>query len=387
MSAKQTHLRSASLVVLLAVPIGSAAADEVEPSQPVGEVQPEPTEIAPPGAVAPTPPPAPPAPPKRRPTGTFTIGAGFSTDDSFIATAGIAQNDLFGTGHRLSLDARISARQQLFRARFEDPDLWGSDYSLRAELYNDRRQFVGFGRQAAGGELTLTRHISPHLRAFAAFRVEDITVEAGSLPWQRGSSAPPVLEGGRVHALRTGVEYSTLSSQFLPRRGSSVGVALDTASALFGSEIEMRRVDAWASHHRPIGPLTLHLSGTMSSVTELDGGYNVPISERLHFDGASDVRGYAPGSLGPYDHATNMSLGGNFKYTARAELEVPLISKWGISAVGFVDHGGIYAPGAGSMGLSAGFGLIWRSPIGPLRFDWAVPVDGPEPVFGFSLGL
>jgi translocation and assembly module TamA len=82
-----------------------------------------------------------------------------------------------------------------------------------------------------------------------------------------------------------------------------------------------------------------------------------------------------------------MSLGGNFKYTTRAELEVPLISKWGISAVGFVDMGGIYAPGRGTSGLSAGLGLVWRSPIGPLRLDWAVPVDGPAPRWGFNIGL
>nr|MBA3821855.1 BamA/TamA family outer membrane protein [Deltaproteobacteria bacterium] len=57
-----------------------------------------------------------------------------------------------------------------------------------------------------------------------------------------------------------------------------------------------------------------------------------------------------------------------------------------ISAAAFVDVGGIYEPGEGRTGASAGVSLIWRSPIGPLRFDWAMPIDGGRPIFSFGLG-
>ncbi|MDQ3364937.1 MAG: BamA/TamA family outer membrane protein [Myxococcota bacterium] len=385
MTAKQTVM-AASLVVLLAASPVFAQADPDAPPQPAGEVraeepepQPEPAPTPPPPPVEPRP--SPPDVPARVPTGTFTLGVGFSPDEHFIATGSVAQDDLFGTGKHLSLTARLSERRELFLIRFEDPAVLGSQLRLRTDLYRDSKRFVGFTRDASGGALTLSRPIAPHLHAFVGYRLERIEVEPDVVLLARGVPSGPPPGPARLGALRAGLSYSTLDGTWLPRRGTSAGGSIEVADRVLGSEIQLVRTDAWLSHHRPLGPLTLHLGATVSSVS---GG--APMSERLHFDGASDLRGYAPGALGPSHPLTGMSLGGNYKYTARAELEVPLIPRLGISAAAFVDVGGIHAPTGGRSGASVGVGLIWRSPIGPLRFDWAVPLEGGRPVFLFGLG-
>jgi len=365
MNVKQT-LVSASFL-LLVVPVAPAVAEP-------GESPERPDEAA---LVNPLPEEPPPVPGK---SGRFLIGAGYRTGDGFVATARIEQLDLFRTGIQLALDARISAREQRFAIGVRDPTLLGTSLDLAANMYVDKRLMPGFSREAVGGSLTLSHALGPDVRGFVGYRMEQIAVTPDADALARGSAELDPFRGGRLAALRAGVEYNTLDAQFLPRRGTRVGTSIEVADRDLGSEIQMIRTDAWASHHRALGPLTLHLAGSLSTVSD-----GAPFSERLHFDGAHDIRGYGIGALGPRDDS-RMSLGGNLKYTARGELEVPLISRAGISAAGWIDAGGILAGGARWSGASAGVGLIWRSPIGPLRIDYAFPLDGSAPGFVFGLG-
>ncbi len=238
----------------------------------------------------------------------------------------------------------------------------------------------GFTRKAAGGSLTLSHALGRHVRGWVGYRLEQIDVEPGNEIVARSMQESNAFRGGRLSALRAGLEYNTLNDPFWPSRGTRVGTSIEVADRDLGSEIQMMRTDAWLSHHRPLGPFILHAGGTLSTVTN-----GAPFSERLHFDGNQDIRGYAQGALGPFDPQTGMSLGGTLKYTARGELELPLFKRAGISAVGWVDAGGILDQGTRWSGASAGVGLVWKSPIGLIRLDYAVPLDGSKP--GFVLGL
>ncbi len=387
MTATQT-IWSASLVTLL---VAATVPAHAEPSDATsehatGEVREEPTTSAP-GEV----PPVAPSTPPRAPTGRFQIGAGYRTDDGFIAQAEIAQDSLFGTGHRLALGARLSGRGQLVRIGYDVPHLAGGDLTLRTELHAQTDQLPVFRRSASGGGALVTAPVGDHLQAFFGYRIEEVTTSIDAPATSRADVGPPITaRDGRIATLRAGLAYSTLDRPFMPTRGAEIGTSVEVADPRWGSEVQLTRFDSWGSVHRAIGPFTLHLGGSVSTVASRDDA-GVPLAERLHLDGSSVLRGFSPGSIGPRDPRTGMSLGGNFEYTARGELEIPLIRRLGISGVGFVDHAGIYdVGGAGSHGTSVGVGLIWRSPIGPLRFDWAFPLNGdgkPRFVFGFGAGF
>jgi outer membrane protein insertion porin family len=352
MTAKQTT--SASLVLLLTA-WSPALADDDPDAQPSGEVQPKKLEMM----------------PKREPTGTFEIGAGFSTDESFIATARISQPRLFGTDKGLSLNTLISKRRQEFLVRYEDPTLFDA-LQLRADLYSRTKLYKGFSREASGTELQLGRRVAPNLDFFVGYKLEGVEVDHDATSLYRGGVVDEPWRGGVISALRTGVRYSTLGpNEHYPRSGTVIGSSLEVADRSLGSSIEYLRTDAWFGHHQPLGGFTLHLSGRVSSITD------VPMSERLHFDGSSDVRGYAPGAI--------MPTGGNLMWTMRTELETPSVE--GLSLAGFYDAGGIYMHGVGESIGSVGVGLIWRSPIGPLRFDWAVPLGNEDRAARFLFGI
>jgi outer membrane protein insertion porin family len=371
MIAKQTAA-SAAVAVVLAGSSVIAIADPDEAASPVAD----PAAAEPPDS----PPPAEPGadPPKRKPTGRFEVGVGSNPDEPFIATATVAQDDLFRTGMQLALSARLSAREQLALVRFVEPTLLGSDVSLSADVYSHRRQLPGFTRHGAGGVVTLSRPLGEHLRGFIGYRFEEVSVEPGdNLALARAVDGAP-LGGGTISALRAGLDYDAVDSQLWPRHGTRAGVMVEHADRRLGSDFELDRAKGWLQHHRGFGPFTLHLGFAGEAVHTRDPR-GLPHSERLFLDGSSDIRGYRPGAFAPF--------GGDLKLTGRGELELPLIESIGLSAAGFVDVGGIWdRAGHGAMGHSFGVGLVWHSPIGTLRFDWAFPGDGEEPRFLFAIG-
>jgi len=357
MHAKQT-LASASLVVVLG---GAALAQAEPPTDPSN------------GQAAPA---------KKPPTGTFQIGAGYATDDGFTARATIAQANLFGTGDLLALDASISERRQLFDLRFGAPHLLDSDFKLDTTLYNDHRILPGIARNAVGASATVSHPLDDHVTAFAGYRIERVDPTGGAEPLYRTidpTEPYPTLHAYNLATVRAGLAYSTIDHPLFPLHGSTLGGSIEVAEPTLGSDLRYTRVDAWASTHQPIGPLTLHLTGHASAIGTPDP-QGVPMSERLFLDGARDLPGFLPGALGP-------PIGGNLMAVGRVELEVPISRGLGLSLVGFYAAGTVYDwHGNGGLGQSTGIGLMWRSPLGPLRIDFAIPLGGGAPGLVFGLG-
>jgi outer membrane protein insertion porin family len=337
------------------------------------------------------------AAPARAATGSFEVGAGFSSDDGFIAAAALRQPNLFGRGQELSLTARLSERRQLFLLHFGEPHLADSDVALGVDLYQTADEWPGFARRATGGRLTLTRPLAAHLHGFVGYRLEDVAMELD--PAAPGTAATRLvapgdfdpglmMRGGLLSALRAGVVYDTRDQALLPRRGTLAGAWLERADRALGSELDVTRGAAFAAQHVPIGPLTLHLGGALEAVTSGDPR-GVPLSERLQLDGASELRGYPPGGLGPA--LGGLALGGNLKASGRAELEFPILSRIGLSGSLFFDAAGVMdleGRSGNGFGRSVGAALTWRSPIGPLQVGVAQPLDGEGgPTLFFGLGM
>ncbi|CAN5640993.1 hypothetical protein BH11MYX1_BH11MYX1_54610 [soil metagenome] len=348
------------VTIVIATTAASARADD--------GVQPELPSTAPGNAsVIPDPPSRPAS------TGTFAVGASYSTDDKFGSSASIVQADLFGTGKLLSLDAMINDREQRFGARFSDPHLLGSDLRFAAEVTVDSQHLADFTRLGAGSSISLSHVTAPHTRTSVTYRFEAVHEEP-----ERWIAGPMDYN---VSALRVGSEYNTLSEPFLATHGSRVGGYVEVAAAGLGSDVEDMRTSTFAETHRGLGGgLILHLRGSLESVSVASS--RMAAGERLYFAGSSQIRGYAPTQLGPSD-GSGHRLGGDFAAYASAELELPVTH--GLSAVGFVDGGGLVDVQSGELAASTGLGLVWRSPVGPIGGYLAWTATG-GPTFVFGIG-
>jgi outer membrane protein insertion porin family len=372
-----------------------------------------------------------------RPTGTFQIGAGFSSVENFIAQAQISQNNLFGRGQTLALQAQISSLRQLFLLRFVEPYFLDTQWTFAFDLYNQSRGFGTFYRNASGGTLTWGYPLSYEARAFLTYKLEDVSITTGSGGIANlGATSAPIastsvanlFRGGVTSSLRASLSWDSRNNRLFPTGGWYHTVFAEYASQYTGSENKFVRWGGFARHYRQLyGPFVLKLNAEIGITTSTDP-LGVPISERYLVGGIYDIRGYAPRSLGPKlltqqpgdvgNGLGSLPLGGNMQFIWNSEIEFPLFKKVGISGVVFYDMGNAYnledrycsglqrknsstsvkfdpcfrLPTSITTGLrkSVGFGFRWFSPIGPLRFEWGIPLDaqpGEDPlVFEFTIG-
>jgi len=370
-----------------------------------------------------------------RPTGTFQIGAGFSSVENFIAQAQVSQNNLFGRGQTLALQAQLSSLRQLFLLRFVEPYFLDTNWTFAFDLYNQSRAFDNFSRNAKGFSLTWGYPLSYWARAFVTYKLEDVGISTGASGFASlGAVRQPIdreqvanlFRGGVTSSVRTSLQWDSRNNRLFPTGGWFENVFVEYASKFTGSENVFWRWGGYIRHYRELwGPFVLHLNGEIGVTTSTDR-LGVPISERYLIGGIYDVRGFRPRSLGPVLRTgispdgglSELPLGGNMQLIFNSEVEFPLIKRLQISGVLFFDMGNAYNlearycsglssvttsispkydpcfrfPESLTTGIrkSVGFGFRWFSPIGLLRFEWGIPLDrqpSEDPlVFEFTIG-
>jgi outer membrane protein insertion porin family len=365
-----------------------------------------------------------------KPTGTFQVGAGFSSIESFIATAQVQQANLFGNGQSLALQAQVSALRQLVTLRFFEPYFLDSDWNSSVELYDTLYVFPNFARRSVGGSLTFGYAlIQPWLRLSVTATTEWDSVDTSSTTTLFGTATPGfasvfqqlplanLFNSGRVFSLRPTITYDTRDNRLFPTSGIYLQASTELASEAFGSQFNYLRHRFTGRFYYPLGGGTgqpgsgfvLKLNTELGLITSPDP-QGVPIFQRYFLGGILDVRGFFLRSIGPRLPLTNTldpnsapiangaNIGGNLQAYENLELEFPIIDKVGIRGVVFFDAGNSWntedqfcrttpapqfdrvvqpcftASSLGFLRTSTGFGIRWFSPLGPLRFEWGFPL-------------
>ncbi len=367
-----------------------------------------------------------------RPTGTFQIGAGFSSVENFIAQAQISQNNLLGRGQLLTLQAQLSSLRQLFLLQFQDQYFLDTNWTFGFNLFKQDRYLFSFVRRSKGASLTWGYLLAEDLRLLLTYTLEDVSVStSGFRGLFSGATVQPASVGSIANLLRSGVtsstrallSYDSRDNRMFPTRGWYNTLSGEIADHFLASENVFTRYEGVARFFQPIwGPFILRLKGEVGLIASRDAR-GVPIFERYFVGGIYDVRGFSPRSLGPTINALSEQapdastraflVGGNMQVLGNAEIEFPIFEKVGIRGVVFSDVGNAFNledqycklkpnvvdstknPCLGPLNPTAyraswGFGFRWFSPIGPLRFEWGIPfrtLPGEQPiVFEFTIG-
>jgi outer membrane protein insertion porin family len=373
-----------------------------------------------------------------RPTGTFQIGAGFSSVENFIAQAQISQNNLFGRGQTLALMAQLSSLRQLFSLRFIEPYFLDTPWTFAFNLYNTTLIYNYFERTAYGGDLTWGYALTDDVRLFLTYKLENVSVQTsgyGLLFGNYGGYQSPVqsarianlFRAGITSSVRGSINWDTRNDRMFPSRGMFHNLSAEFADPATGSENTYTRYTWFSRFYHPIiGPFIFKLNLQAGFINSRQA-QGVPIFERYFLGGIMDIRGFHLYSLGPrilVPNATDpnapliqYNVGGNLEAIMNAEIEFPIFEKVGIRGVVFFDAGNAFntesrycgrEPGTPppvmldisqdpcvkfdirALRTSVGFGFRWFSPIGPLRFEWGIPLKrlpGEDSiVFEFTIG-
>ncbi|HXN32552.1 MAG TPA: outer membrane protein assembly factor BamA, partial [Polyangiaceae bacterium] len=200
-----------------------------------------------------------------KPTGTFQVGAGFSSIESFIATAQVQQANLFGNGQALAIQAQISALRRLVTVRFFEPYFLDSDWNSSIELYDTLYVFPDFARRSQGGSLTFGYAlVQPWLRLSLTGTLEWDSVDTSGQSTFLGTtpgftsvfqSLPlaNLFNSGRIASLRPTITYDTRDNRLFPTSGIYLQASAEVASSLIGSEFNYLRNRFTGRFYYPLG--------------------------------------------------------------------------------------------------------------------------------------
>ena len=339
-----------------------------------------------------------------RPTGTFQVGAGLSSLESFIINAQISQNNFLGRGQSMSFNLQLSQIRTFFNAQFAEPYLFDTKLQFSVDLYNFDYVFQDFGRRSRGGNMSFGYPITDELNVSLTYKLEDVELRPGGREQRQTQQVGNLFRGGITSSAGVGVAYDNRDNRLFPTDGSYHSGRVELADDTFTrSQNEFIKYDAETRWYFPlIWGLVLRFNGEVGYVQSVDPHKPVPLFERYFVGGPTTVRGFDRFSLGPTrDVAANpddpssaldeFQIGGNKRLILTAEIEFPILTAVGIKGVVFADAGNAFdndQPISLKLDLfsdeaqeyhdalrtSVGFGFRWFSPIGPLRFEWGIPL-------------
>ncbi|HYO51584.1 outer membrane protein assembly factor BamA [Archangium sp.] len=348
---------------------------------------------------------------KEKATGTFQVGLGFSNVENFIFTAQVSQNNFLGWGQSVSASAQISSLRSLVQLSFFDPYFLDTNFLLSADFFRVEADYFDFVRQSTGGNLSVGYQVIEDLLVNVGYSQEHVNVSAsqdvgGVLLANRFLS-------GVTSSVRLSVTYDKRNNRLFPSKGFIHYGSVEYAPSWLGGSFLFTRYSGYSRLYFPL-PLgaVFKTNFTIGYIQQLDSNRPLPISELYYLGGINSLRGYtlrsispsllAPTSGSPDAPIERLNVGGNKQFIANLELEFPIFEKAGIRGVVFFDAGNAFATNERffqdlqdprlPLGLftSVGFGFRWFSPVGPLRFEWGIPLNkrpDDEPIlFEFTIG-
>ncbi len=356
-----------------------------------------------------------------QPTGSFSVGMGFSNLENFVLTGSVSKQNFLGLGYIMNAAINWSSLRQQWNLSFFDPYLLDTRWTLKVDGFSISQQYVEDQYQRGGG-VAVGRYLDRRddWRLTVNYTLEDVGLTRIT-PYQAHLFGGQLYRNGLTSTVGLNLNvdkrdnrikatkglYASASSEL--SGGFRIGDTDDVVNVLGG------QFNLWESRinvrwFQPVIPgkdiLIFRFNTTLGHIQSTDGSV-VPYIHRYRAGGINSVRGYNWYSLGPSlrnlqsddpTHADDrLIVGGTETWINNFELESPIIKAAGISAVVFFDAGNAFnGPydeehiNVAGLRYSYGFGIRWFSPIGPLRFEWGFPIapyeDERTSVFDFSIG-
>jgi outer membrane protein insertion porin family len=336
-------------------------------------------------------------------TGSLSLGLGFSTTDGPLIDVNLEEKNFLGRGQDVRIGTILSFRSQQVNISYTEPYFLDKNLAAGFDLFEIKTSptssfFSGitppYQQFSYGGSLRAGYQLTEHLRQTLNYtaRSDDITDVTSD------ASLFIALEEGTHYTSSVGqvLLYDRRDDRFEPTSGYYASIGNDFAGVGFGVQFVRNKVSA--GYYYSVWPQwVLSVTGEAGYIT---GWGNQPVLiQNRFFVGGDNLRGFETAGIGPRDEITQDALGGNKYYTGSVALGVPLglPKELGIRGQIFSDFGSLWSndqegvaltpaqlvttggvqpviQDSAAIRVSAGFGVSWKSPVGPIRLDLAVPI-------------
>ena len=354
--------------------------------------------------------------------GSFNIGAGFSQTQGLLFNVGLTQENMFGTGKRLSLNINTDRANTIYSAAFTNPYYTIDGISRTVSVsFRDRdaaEELIN-NFQTNSGDLNISYGIP--LSEFNTFSfgygLSYIKISPSSVNPSTDVTDFIIEQNGETSfnnfTLNSSFSHDTRNRTVFATSGMQHTIGANMTFP--GSDLEYYKVSYITNTFlRVTSATTLLLRSNLAYGDGYGKASSLPFFERYFAGGIRTVRGYESNSLGPRDlnaatgERTGFAIGGNMRVTAGADyiFPIPFIEKppSSVRLSAFYDIGNVFLDGiptfdadnsdtgfqADQLRSSVGLSLVWISPIGPLRFSYAETIDNVPGddlrAFQFSIG-
>jgi len=329
---------------------------------------------------------------KEKSTGQFSIGAGYSSVDSFMVMGEISENNFLGRGDKLSFSANLSGNSNRYNLSYTNPHFRDSQLSWGVDLFNWFREYDDYDKDSQGGALRFGYPLFEKWRGYGSYSYTDTTLSNVS-----EFASQIILDSMDINvtsALKFGMVRDTRDRRVGARHGSENSISVKCAGGTLGGDAEFTRLEGFSSWFFPLPWTTVfHFKAAAGQVWENEPN-KLPVYERFYLGGMNSIRGFEYGKASPIDPATGDRIGGDKMWYTNFEYVFPLLTEAGVRGVIFFDAGKVYADGedwnVNSYNKATGLELRWMSPMGPLRLVWGFNLDPrddeDQAVWDFSMG-
>jgi len=332
---------------------------------------------------------------KEKPTGAVTLGAGFSTTEKLILSAGVNQDNAFGTGTAVGLNFSMGKINQNLTLSNYDPYFTEDGISRYTDLYYRSSKplyYVGdpdYQIKSVGSNIKLGVPYTEVDRVFFGTGIEAFQISTTSntpQPYLNYAQSYGVAAPGYPATLNTynipltvGWSRDGRDSALIPSTGS-----LEQLSAEVGTpaaNMTFYRIYGQYQKYHSISKGQILSFNSEVGYSQAYGNNPFPITKNYYVGGIGSVRGYSPGSLGPQYYNTNTGsnqpTGGQSKIVVNGEYTFPVpgsgVDKT-LRLFTFVDGGNAFGENMNLvLNYSYGMGISWISPLGPLKFSYGIP--------------
>jgi outer membrane protein insertion porin family len=312
-------------------------------------------------------------------TGELSFGVGWSSSSGALFDASLRERNLLGRGQDLKLSFSIAERKQEIDLSFTEPYFLNRRLAAGFDLFSTEHDYQdesSYDIAELGGSLRMGFRYNQYLRQGFKYTLSQTTIENVD---SGASIYIKQIEGDTVLSqVSQSLVYDRRDSSVEPTEGYYVSLGNDLAG-LGGDEYFLRTTLSGAQYFPIDDDVVLSLRGTVGTINGL--GKDVLLQRNFNLGGDS-LRGFEYGGASPRDASTDDMLGGVWTAYGSAEMRFPLglPEELGITGKAFTDVGTIGYPdnidrstilAETSVRASAGVGLVWVSPMGPVSIDLA----------------
>jgi outer membrane protein insertion porin family len=356
-----------------------------------------------------------------QPSGSISASVGFSQNAGLVFGASVSQSNFLGTGNRVSVGLNRSDIRDSYSFSFTDP-YWtpegisrGYNFYLRQTKF-DNLNISNYATDSYGGNISFSYPIDETETIGFSVGYDQTDIELGDIA---SKSVRDFVDanGAEISTYLANLSWqrNTLNRAVFPTAGASQSVGLELG--LPGSDVSFYKLTYNAQRYFPISSRWVGRGYTRLGYGDsFDDNLGIPFYRNFFGGGFGSVRGFRDFSMGPVSIAQSIdpttgdrvdvpgtrreSVGGNVQIEAGAEIifPTPFVDSNKVRTLAFFDVGNIFEtngdskfkPDVNNLRYSVGLGLSWITPIGPLTFAIAAPLntakDDDTQAFQFSLG-